>query len=101
MDFRPLHDRIVVRRIEEGEQQSGSIIIPDSAKEKPQRGTIISVGAGKLTDDGERIAPDVKAGDLVLFGKYSGQEVKLEGETYLLMKEDDVLAVIEDGRGGN
>jgi chaperonin GroES len=99
MDFRPLHDRLVIRRIEEGEQKRGSIIVPDTAKEKPQRGTIISVGAGKLTDAGERIAPDVTAGDLVLFGRYSGQEVKLEGETYLLMKEDDVLAVIEDGRG--
>jgi chaperonin GroES len=97
MDVRPLHDRIIVRRLEEGEQRSGGIIIPDTAKEKPQRGTVIAAGNGKVNDDGERIPLDVKAGDLVLFGKYTSQEVKLDGEEYLIMKEDDVLAVIENG----
>ena len=95
MDVRPLHDRIIVRRHEEGEQKSGGIIIPDSAKEKPQRGTVIAVGDGKINDDGDRIPLDVKAGDLVLFGKYGSQEVKLDGEEYLIMREDDVLAIIE------
>ncbi len=93
MHVRPLHDRILVQRLEEGEQQVGGIIIPDSAKEKPQRGNVIAVGAGKLTDDGVRLAMDVKAGDVILFGKYSGQEIKLEGVDYLIMKEDDVLAI--------
>lgn len=95
MDVRPLHDRIVVRRLEEGEQKSGGIIIPDSAKEKPQRGEVIAAGNGKVKEDGTRIPIDVKAGDVILFGKYSGQEVKLDGVDYLIMKEDDVLAVIE------
>jgi chaperonin GroES len=95
MNIHPLHDRIVVRRLEEGEQQIGGIIIPDSAKEKPQRGTILAVGNGKMTDEGARVALDVKAGDQILFGKYSGQEIRLEGVDYLLMKEDDVLAVID------
>jgi chaperonin GroES len=94
MNVRPLHDRIIVRRLEEGEQRIGGIIIPDSAKEKPQRGTVLSVGNGKTQDDGTRVALDVKAGDQILFGKYSGQEIKLEGVEYLIMKEDDVLAVI-------
>jgi chaperonin GroES len=97
MDVRPLHDRIIVRRLEEGEQKSGRIIIPDSAKEKPQRGTVIAAGNGKVNDDGERVPLEVKAGDLVLFGKYASQEVKLDGDEYLIMREDDVLAVIEDG----
>ena len=95
MNVRPLHDRIIVRRLEEGEQQFGRIIVPDSAKEKPQRGKVIAAGTGKVRDDGARQAPDVKAGDLILFGKYSGQEIKLDGEEYLIMKEDEVLGVIE------
>src|SRR6266699_99323 len=96
MNVRSLHDRIIVQRIEEGEQKIGGIIIPDSAKEKPQQGKVIAAGNGKVKDDGKRIALDVKAGDRILFGKYSGQEIKLEGQEYLIMKEDDVLAVIED-----
>ena len=96
MNIRPLHDRIIVRRLEEGEQQIGGIIIPDTAKEKPQQGTVIAAGNGKVKDDGKRIPLDVKAGDRILFGKYSGQEIKLDGEEYLIVKEDEVLAVIED-----
>ena len=95
MTVRPIHDRIIVQRIDEGEQKVGGIIIPDSAKEKPQRGTVIAVGNGKANDNGKRIPLDVKAGDRILFGKYAGQEIKLGGEEYLIMKEDDVLAVIE------
>ena len=94
MDIRPLHDRVIVQRLEEGEQKIGGIIIPDTAKEKPQQGKVISVGNGKLNDDGERVPLDVKAGDLILFGKYTSQEVKLNGEEYLIMREDEVLAVI-------
>ncbi len=97
MDVRPLHDRIIVRRLVEGEQKSGTIIIPDSAKEKPQRGEVIAAGNGKVKDDGKRVPLDVKAGDLILFGKYSSQEVKLDGEEYLIMREDEVLAVIDGG----
>ena len=100
MNVRPLHDRIIVRRLEEGEQQFGRIIVPDSAKEKPQRGTVLSAGSGKTREDGKRVALDVKAGDQILFGKYSGQEIKLDGDEYLIMKEDDVLAVIT-GRAEN
>jgi chaperonin GroES len=96
MTVRPLHDRIIVQRIDEGEQKVGGIIIPDSAKEKPQQGTVIAVGNGKTNDNGKRIPLDVNAGDRILFGKYSGQEIKLDGQEYLIMKEDDVLAVIED-----
>ncbi len=96
MNARPLHDRIIVQRLEEGEQKIGGIIIPDSAKEKPQQGKVISAGAGKVKDDGKRIPLDVKAGDLILFGKYSGQEIKLDGEEFLIMREDEVLAVIDD-----
>src|SRR6266516_2928286 len=96
MNVRPLHDRIIVQRIEETEQKIGGIIIPDTAKEKPQQGKVIAAGAGKVKDDGKRVALDVKAGDLILFGKYSGQEIKLDGEHYLIMKEDEILAVIED-----
>ena len=99
MKVRPLHDRIIVQRIEEDEQRVGGIIIPDTAKEKPQQGKVIAAGAGKVKDDGARVALDVKAGDLILFGKYSGQEIKLDGEEYLIMREDEVLAVIEDGDG--
>jgi chaperonin GroES len=95
MNVRPLHDRIIIQRIEEGEQKVGGIIIPDSAKEKPQQGKVIAAGTGKVKDDGKRIPLDVKAGDLILFGKYSGQEIKLEGEEYLIMREDEILGVIE------
>ncbi|OLD55924.1 MAG: co-chaperone GroES [Acidobacteria bacterium 13_1_40CM_2_64_6] len=98
MDIRPLHDRIIVRRLEEGEQKVGGIIIPDTAKEKPQQGKVIATGNGKVKDDGKRVPLDVKAGDLILFGKYTSQEVKLNGEDYLIMREDEVLAVI-DGNG--
>ena len=95
MNVRPLHDRIVVQRIEEGEQRVGGIIIPDTAKEKPQQGTVIAVGNGKSKDDGKRVQLDVKAGDTILFGKYSGQEIKIDGDEYLIMREDEVLAVME------
>jgi chaperonin GroES len=99
MDIRPLHDRLIVRRLEEeGEQKIGGIIIPDTAKEKPQKGKVIAAGNGKVNDDGILIPLDVKAGDLILFGKYTSQEVKLDGEEYLIMREDEVLAVI-DGAG--
>ena len=97
MNVRPLHDRIIVQRIEEGEQKIGGIIIPDTAKEKPQQGKVIAAGAGKVNEDGKRNALDVKTGDLILFGKYSGQEIKLDGEEYLIMREDEVLAVIGEG----
>ena len=100
MNVRPLHDRIIVQRIEEGEQKVGGIIIPDSAKEKPQQGKVVAVGAGKVKDDGGRIPLDVKSGDLILFGKYSGQEIKLEGEEFLIMREDEVLAVIDSSAAG-
>ena len=96
MTIRPLHDRIVVQRTE-GEQQVGGIIIPDSAKEKPQQGKVIAAGNGKFNDDGKRVPLDVKPGDSILFGKYSGQEIKLDGDEYLIMREDDVLAVVEEG----
>ena len=95
MNARPLHDRLIVRRLEEGEQQIGGIIIPDSAKEKPQRGTVIAVGNGRVNKNGSRVPLDVKAGDLILFGKYTSQEVKLDGEEYLILREDEVFAVIE------
>ena len=95
MKARPLHDRILVKRIDEGEQKIGGIIIPDTAKEKPQQGKVVSVGAGKVKDDGGRIALDVKAGDTILFGKYSGQEIKLDGEEFLIMREEEVLAIID------
>lgn len=95
MALRPLHDRILVTRIEEDEQVVGGIIIPDSAKEKPQQGKVIAVGAGKADKDGKRIPLDVKDGDTILFGKYSGQEVKIDGQEYLIMREDEVLAIVE------
>ncbi len=93
--IRPLHDRIIVRRIEENEQMRGGLYIPDTAKEKPQEGEVIAVGNGKVLENGTKIALDVKAGDRVLFGKYSGTEIKLDGEEYLILREDDVLGVIE------
>jgi chaperonin GroES len=95
MNVRPLHDRVIVHRLDEGEQKIGGIIIPDTAKEKPQQGQVIAAGSGKAKDDGKRIPLDVKAGDRILFGKYSGQEITLDGEEYLIMKEDEVLAIIE------
>ncbi len=98
MNVRPLHDRIIVQRLEEGEQKIGGIIIPDSAKEKPQQGKVIAVGKGKAKDDGKVIPLDVKEGDTILFGKYSGQEIKLDGEDYLIMREDEVLAVIDNAK---
>ena len=101
MNVRPLYDRIIVQRIEEGEQKLGGIIIPDTAKEKPQQGQVIAAGAGKIRDDGARQPPDVKAGDRILFGKYSGQEIRLDGEDYLIVREDEVLAVVEDGEMKN
>ena len=97
MKVRPLHDRIIVQRLEEGEQKVGGIIIPDSAKEKPQQGKVIAAGNGKSNDKGKRIPLDVTAGDTILFGKYSGQEIKLDGEEYFIMSEDDVLAIIDGG----
>ena len=97
MNIRPLHDRILIQRVDEGEQKVGGIIIPDTAKEKPQQGKVIAAGSGKTKDDGKRIPLDVTAGDTILFGKYSGQEIKLEGVEYLIMKEDEVLAIIEGG----
>ena len=92
--IRPLHDRVIVQRIEEGEQKVGGIIIPDSAKEKPQQGKVIAVGQGKVKDDGKRQPLDVQDGDTILFGKYSGQEIKIDGEDYLIMREEEVLAVL-------
>ena len=101
MNVRPLHDRIIVQRIEEAEQRVGGIIIPDTAKEKPQQGKVIAAGAGKVKEDGKRVALDVKSGDLILFGKYSGQEIKLDGEEFLIMREEEVLAVVENGASGD
>jgi chaperonin GroES len=95
MKLRPLQDRILVKRIEEEEKTAGGIFIPDTAKEKPQMGQIVSVGNGKKTEDGKVIPVDVKAGDKVLFGKYAGTEVKVEGDEYLIMREDDILGVID------
>jgi chaperonin GroES len=95
MKIRPLHDRILVKRLEEQEVKKGGIIIPDTAKEKPQEAKVIAVGSGKVTDDGKKIPLDVKAGDRILFGKYSGSEVKVEDEEYLILREEDVLGVIE------
>jgi chaperonin GroES len=95
MSFRPLHDRVLVRRIDTDEKTAGGIIIPDTAKEKPQRGEIIAVGAGTRTEDGKLTPLDVKVGDEVLFGKWSGPEVKIDGEDLLIMKESDILGVVE------
>ena len=95
MNVRPLHDRLIIQRLEEGEQTIGGIIVPDSAKEKPQRGKVFAVGQGKVRDDGSRQPPDVKDGDTILFGKYSGQDIKIDGEEYLILREDEVLAIID------
>jgi chaperonin GroES len=97
MNFTPLHDRVLVRRIEGEEKTKGGLIIPDSAKEKPSEGEVVSVGEGARKDSGELIAPAVKAGDRILFGKWSGTEVKLDGEDYLIMKESDILGIITTG----
>ena len=94
MTLRPLHDRILVKRLEEKESMHGSIIIPDSAKEKPQQAQVVATGDGKLLDDGTRASIDVKAGDRILFGKYSGSEIKVDGEEYLILKEDEILGVL-------
>jgi len=95
MKVRPLHDRIMVERLEEQEVKRGGIIIPDTAKEKPQEGRVIAVGTGKVGDDGKKIPLDVKAGNKILFGKYSGSEVKIDDKEYLIMREEDVLAILE------
>ncbi len=95
MKIRPLQDRVIVKRLEEEEKTKGGIIIPDSAKEKPQEGKVIAVGKGKVTEDGKVIPLDVKAGDRIVLGKYSGTEVKIEGEEHLIMKEEDILGIIE------
>ena len=94
MNVRPLHDRLVVRRIEEKETVKGGIIIPDTAKEKPQEGEVIAVGNGKVLENGTKVAMDVKAGDRVLFGKYSGTDIKIDGQEYLILREDEVLAIL-------
>ncbi|MGD2054899.1 MAG: co-chaperone GroES [Gammaproteobacteria bacterium] len=94
MNIRPLHDRVVVKRMEEERTSAGGIVIPDSAAEKPQKGEVVAVGNGKLTDSGELRALDVKVGDQVLFGKYSGTEIKIDGEDVLIMKEEDILGVL-------
>ena len=95
MKIRPLQDRVIVKRIAEEEKTKGGIIIPDTAKEKPQEGRVVAVGKGKVNEDGKKIPLDVKAGDRILFGKYSGSEVKLEDEEYLILREEDVLAILE------
>ena len=95
MKLRPLNDRILVKRVEEKAKTKGGIIIPDSAKEKPAEGKVVSVGNGKMNEDGKRIPVEIKEGDSILFGKYSGTEVKIENEEYLIMREDDVLGIIE------
>jgi chaperonin GroES len=95
VSIRPLNDRIIVRRMEEQEQMRGGLYIPDTAKEKPQEGEVLAVGNGKLLDNGQRIAIDLKSGDRILFGKYAGTEIKLDGEDYLILREDDVLGVVE------
>ena len=100
MNLRPLHDRILIERVEEKEQKKGGIIIPDSAKEKPQEGRVVAVGNGKRLEDGTTVPLDVKAGDRILFGKYAGSEIKVEENEYLILREDEVLAVIEDAKGG-
>lgn len=96
MKVKPLQDRILVKRIQEEEKTKGGIIIPDAAKEKPQEGIVVAVGDGKVLDNGKRVAPSVKAGDKILFGKYSGTEIKVDGEEHLILREDDILGIVED-----
>jgi chaperonin GroES len=100
MNVRPLRDRVVLKRLEEQEQKIGGIIIPDTAKEKPQQGKVVAVGNGRVSDEGKVIPLDVKVGDTVLFGKYSGTEIKLEGTEYLIVREEEVLAIIEGAPAG-
>ena len=100
MKVRPLHDRIIIERIDEGEQKVGGIIIPDTAKEKPMQGKVIAVGKGRVEKDGKVTPLDVKADDIVLFGKYAGQEIKVDGNDYLIIREEEVLGVIEDYKAG-
>jgi chaperonin GroES len=95
MDLRPLHDRVLVKRLDEGEQVRGGIIIPDTAKEKPQQAEVKAVGNGRLLETGDRVPPEVKPGDRILFGKYSGSDIKIDGEEYLILKEDEILGVLE------
>ena len=95
MKVRPLHDRILVERLEEKEVKKGGIIIPDTAKEKPQEGKVVAVGTGKVNDDGKKVPLDVKAGDKILFGKYSGSEVKIDDKEFLIMREEDILAILD------
>jgi chaperonin GroES len=100
MKFRPLRDRVVVKRLEEQEQKAGGIIIPDTAKEKPQQGKVVAIGTGRVTDEGKVIPLDVKVGDTVLFGKYSGTEIKLEGTEYLIVREEELLGIVEGAPAG-
>ncbi len=100
MDIRPLRDRVVVKRLEEQEQRVGGIIIPDTAKEKPQQGKVVAVGTGRVTDEGKVLPLDVKPGDTVLFGKYAGTEIKLEGTDYLIIREEEILGIIEGAAAG-
>lgn len=95
MEIRPLHDRVIVKRLSDAEERSGSIIIPDSAKEKPQQADVVAVGSGRVRNDGQRNPVDVKVGDRVLFGKYSGSEIKVSGQEYLILREDEILGVLE------
>ena len=97
MKFRPLHDRVLVKRVEEETKTKGGIIIPDTAKEKPMQGEVLAVGPGARSEKGDLVTPDVKAGDRILFGKWSGTEVKLDGEDLLIMKESDIMGILEDG----
>ena len=97
MEIRPLHDRVVVKRIEEGETMQGGLYIPDSAKEKPQQGEVVAVGKGKRTEDGKVLPMDVQSGDRILFGKYSGSDIKLDGNEFLIMREDEILGVLTNG----
>ena len=95
MDFRPLHDRVLIKRLDAGEEKRGGIIIPDTAKEKPQQGEVKAVGNGKLLETGQRTPVELKAGDRILFGKYSGSEIKVDGDEYLILREDEILGVLE------
>jgi chaperonin GroES len=97
MDIRPLHDRVVVKRIEEGETMQGGLYIPDSAKEKPQQGEVVAIGKGKRNEEGKQFPLDVQVGDRILFGKYSGSDIKLDGNEYLIMREDEILGVLTNG----
>lgn len=96
MNLRPLHDRVLVKRLEEQESKRGGLFIPDSAKEKPQQAEVVAVGSGKVLEDGNRAAPDVKAGDRILFGKYSGSDIRIDGDEYLILREDEILGVFSN-----